>query len=108
MNTKELETLDPLHYSPVDVNGGLFIPPFRVFHYCLAHIEGEVVVLAPHCQFSDLLPIGCLIVVGDTVVSSTNLTNSIEDQCGRCVVTYPHHLGVASQEVQVPDSEGGV
>ena len=32
---------------------------------CLAHTEGEVVVLAPHCQFSDLLPIGRLSVVGD-------------------------------------------
>jgi hypothetical protein len=24
VDTKELETLDPLHYNPVDVNGGLF------------------------------------------------------------------------------------
>jgi hypothetical protein len=30
-----------------------------------ADVEGEVVVLAPHCQVSDLLPIGCLIAVGD-------------------------------------------
>ena len=30
--TKELETLDLLHYSPVDVNGGLFGPPFSVVH----------------------------------------------------------------------------
>ena len=68
MDTKELETLDPLHYSPVDVNGGLFGPPFPVVLdqlLCLADVEGEVVVLAPHCQFSDLLPIGRLIVVGD-------------------------------------------
>ena len=68
MVTKELETLDPLHYSPVDVNGGRLGPPFPVVHdqlLCLAHIEGEVFVLASHCQVSDLLPIGCLIVVGD-------------------------------------------
>ena len=68
VDTKELKTLDPLHYSPVDVNGGLFGRPFPVVHdqlLCLAHIEGEVVVLAPHCQFSDLFPIGCLIIVGD-------------------------------------------
>ena len=68
MDTKELETLEPLHYSPVDVNGGLFGPPFPVVHnqlLCLAHIEGEVVVLEPHCQFSDLLPIGHLLVGGD-------------------------------------------
>ena len=65
MDTKELETLNPLHYSPFDGNGGLFGLPFPVVHeqlLCLDHIEGEVVVLAPHCQVSDLLPIGCLIV----------------------------------------------
>ena len=48
---------------------------------CLAHIEGEVVVLAPHCQFSDLLLIGCLIVVGDQAnhfVSSANLMMVLE------------------------------
>jgi hypothetical protein len=32
---------------------------------CLAGDEGEVVVLAPHCQVYDLLPVGCLIIVGD-------------------------------------------
>ena len=65
MDTKELETLDPLHYSPLAVNGDLFGPPFPVVHdqlLCLSHIEGEV---SPHCQFSDLL--GCLIVVSDQV-----------------------------------------
>jgi hypothetical protein len=49
VDTKELETLDPLQNSPVDVNGGLFGPPFPVVHgllLCLAHIEGEVVVLS--------------------------------------------------------------
>ena len=51
-------TLDPLHYSPVNINGGLLGLPFSVVHrqlLCLAHIEGEVVVLAPHCQCSDHL-----------------------------------------------------
>ena len=64
--SKELETLDKLHNSPVNVNGGLFGPPFSAGKdhlLCLAHIEGGVVVLAPHCQVS-YLPIGCL-VVGD-------------------------------------------
>ena len=68
MDTKELETLDPLHYRPVGVNGGLFGPPFPVVHdhlICHDYIEGEVIVLAPHCQVSDLLHIGCLIVVSD-------------------------------------------
>jgi hypothetical protein len=44
------------------------VPPFPVVHdqiLCLAHIEGEVVVLAVHCQVSDLLHIGCLIVEVD-------------------------------------------
>ena len=31
----------------------------------LDHVEGEVLVLAPHGQVSDLLSIGCLVVVGD-------------------------------------------
>ena len=45
--------------------GAWFGPPFPVVHdqlLYLAHIEGEVVVLAPHRQFSDLLPIGCLVI----------------------------------------------
>ena len=31
----------------------------------------------------------------------------VEDQCGRCVITYPYHLGAAHQEVQDPGAEGG-
>jgi hypothetical protein len=41
---------------------------FPVVHnhlLCLDHVEGEVVVLAPNGQVSDLLPIGCLVVVCD-------------------------------------------
>ena len=33
---------------------------------------------------------------------------SVEDQRGRDVVTYPHHLGVARQEFQYPVAQGGV
>ena len=65
-DAKELEALNLLHYSPVDENGGVLGPPFSVVHNHLLrldHIEGEVVVLAPHGQVSDLLPIGCLIAV---------------------------------------------
>jgi hypothetical protein len=47
--------LNPFHYNPV-AHGQLL---------CLDHVEGEVVVLALHGQVSDLIPIGCLIVVGD-------------------------------------------
>ena len=106
---------------------------------CLDHVEGEVVVLAPHGQVSDLLPIGCLIVVGDqtyhccvigklndgvgvvpgcAVMSEQGVQegtehaplggSSVEDQRGRCVATYAHHLGAARQEVQDPVAEGGV
>ena len=50
------------------MNGDLFGPPFPVVHnhlLCLDHVEGEVVVLDPHGHVSDLLAIGCLIVVGN-------------------------------------------
>ena len=56
------------HYSPVNENGGVLGPPFLVvlnYLTCLEHIKGEVVVLAPHGQVSDHLPIGCLVIVGD-------------------------------------------
>jgi hypothetical protein len=68
VDTKELETLNLLHYSPANENGGVLGPLFPVVHnhlLCLDHIEGEVAVLAPHGQISDLLPIRCLIIVGD-------------------------------------------
>ena len=42
-------------------------PLFPVVHnhlLCLDHVEGEVGVLAPHCQVSDVFPIGCLMVGG--------------------------------------------
>jgi hypothetical protein len=61
------QALNLLHYSPVNENGCVLGPLFPVVHnhlLCLDHIEGEVVVLAPHGQVSDL-PIGCLVVVGD-------------------------------------------
>ena len=68
LDTKELEALNLLHYSPIDENGGVLGPPFPVVHnhlLCLDHIEGNVVVPAPHDQVSDLFSIGCLIIVGD-------------------------------------------
>jgi hypothetical protein len=49
----------------------LFLLRERLFFH--PHIEGEVIVLATQCQVSDLLTIGCLIVVVDkAVVSSAN------------------------------------
>jgi hypothetical protein len=49
-------------------------PLFTVVHdqlLCLADVEGEVVVLAPHCLVTDLLPIGCLIVIRSSTVEQT-------------------------------------
>ena len=92
VDTKELEALNLLHCSPIDENGGLFGPPFPVVHnqlLCLAHIEGEVVVLAPHCQFSDLHPIGCLIVVGEQAYHCcviSKLTDGVGVVFGHAVV----------------------
>ena len=60
--------LDPFCYNPVDVNVGGFGRLFPVVHdqfLCLAQVDGEVVVLAPHCQVSDPLPIVCHIIFGD-------------------------------------------
>ena len=68
MGIKELEALDLLHYNPIDENGDVLGPLFPVVYnhiLCLDHVEGEVVVLAPPWQVSDLLPKGCLIVLGD-------------------------------------------
>ena len=44
---------------------GLLLPVVHNHQFCLDHVEGEVTVLAQHGQGSDLLPIGCLVVVGD-------------------------------------------
>ena len=68
MDTKELEALNLLYCSPVDENGGVLGRLFPVVHnhlLCLDHVEGKVVILAPHGPVSDLLPIGCLVVVCD-------------------------------------------
>jgi hypothetical protein len=56
--TKNLKLLTC--YSPVCGWGScsaLLCPVVHNQLLCLADIEGEVVVLAPHCQVSDLLPI---------------------------------------------------
>ena len=58
MNTEELEGLNPLHYSPIGVDGGVLGPLFTAVHnhlLCLADVEGEIVVLAPYCQVTDLV-----------------------------------------------------
>ena len=92
MDTKELEALNLLHYSPVDENGGVLGHPFPVVHIhllCLDHVEGEVVVLSPHGQVSDL-PIGCLVVVGDQAYHCwviSKLNDGVGDMPGRAVMS---------------------
>ena len=76
VDTKELEALKLLHYSSVDENGDVLGAPFPVVHnhlLSLGYVEGQVVILAPPGQVSDLLPIGCLIVVSDQAVVSSLL-----------------------------------
>ena len=73
MDTKELESLNLLHCSPVDENAGALNPLFPVVHNHLLrldHVEGDV-VLAPHRQVSDLLLLSA--IRPTTVVSSANL-----------------------------------
>jgi hypothetical protein len=78
VDTKELDTLNLLHYSSIDMNWGLRDPPLPIVHnhlLCLDHVEGEVVILAPHCQVSDLLPTGCLIFVSETAYNCVSYAN---------------------------------
>jgi hypothetical protein len=52
VDAKELEALDPLHYSLVDVDGGVLSPLSLIVHsqlLGLTDVEGEAVVLASHC-----------------------------------------------------------
>ena len=95
----------------------------------IAHFEGEVVLLEPHCQVSDL-SMGCLIV-GDqakhrSVVSKLNdvgvvLGHAVVGEQGVQEGTSTHLCGTpvlrisvadvllpARQEVQDPVAEGGV
>ena len=61
MDAKELEALDTLHNSPIDVDGGVLFHLSHTVHdqlFGLNDVEGEVGVLAPHCQVSDLFRVG--------------------------------------------------
>ena len=48
----------------------LFFPVVHNHLLPLEHYEGEIVVLAPHGQVSDLLLIGCLVVAGEQAYHS--------------------------------------
>ena len=74
------------------MNGGVLGPPFPAVPdqlLCLADVDGEVVVLASHCQVSDLLPIGCLTVVGDQAYHRCvvdKLNDAVEVMSGQIVM----------------------
>jgi hypothetical protein len=73
---------------------------------------------AYHCCVIGKLNDGVGVVLGLAVIGEQGLQEGtkhaplrgpcVEDQCGRCVVAYPYHLGTARQEVQNPVAEGGV
>ena len=70
--------------------------PLPVIHnqlLCLADIEGEVAVPAPHCQVTDLLP--PLIVVGDQA-----LHRCVVSKDNDCVGDVYGHTVVGEQGVQ--------
>ena len=80
--------VDLFHYSTVNVNRCLLCLPFPVVHdqlLCLTDVEVKVVVLAPHCQVPNLLPIGCLVnlIRPTNVMSSARLMMMLE----LCVAT---------------------
>ena len=58
-------------------------------------VEGVGVVLAPHGQVSELLPIGCLIVVGDQANHCC-----VIDKLNDCVGVVPGHAVMSEQGVQ--------
>ena len=89
MDTEELETLDLLHFSPVDINGGLFGPPFPIVHdqpFVLLTLR-EVVLLAPHYLVSD--HIDCLIVVRNHCCVVRNLNDGVGVVLGHATVVEP-------------------
>ena len=66
-------------------------PPFPVVRdqlVCLADIEGEV-VLAPHFQVSDLLPIGCLIIGDQALIIVIIVVGKLNDGVGVGLIYTP-------------------
>jgi hypothetical protein len=111
--------------GPVDVDGRVLSNLSPVVHdqlIGLTDVEGEVVVLAPHCQVSasdqvyhrcvvGKLNDGVGVVRGHAVLDEQGVQvrikqaalkgPGVEGQCGRGVVAYPHHLGPACQKSRI-------
>ena len=63
---EDLEALHLLHCSTVDVDRGVLPLLFPEVHdQLLCCVEREVIFLAPLCQGLHLLPVGCLVIVGN-------------------------------------------
>ena len=82
----------------------MLCPPFPVVHnhlLSLDRVEGEVVVLAPHDQVSDHLPISCLVVAGDQTYCCC-VIRKLNDGVG----VMPGHAVVGEQGVQEGTEHG--
>ena len=65
---EELKTFHPLHYCPVNVDGGvlpLLFPEVHDHLFCFVDTECEVIFLTRHTEGPHLLPAGSLIIVGN-------------------------------------------
>jgi hypothetical protein len=58
----------------------------------LTGVEGEVVVMAPHCQLSDLLPVGGLIATSDLIRPTTIMTSAnLKENSTQTIFWYLFH-----------------
>ena len=68
MYAEELEALHLLHCDTVDVDRGVLPLLFPEVHDQLLYfvdIEREVIILEPHSQGPHVLPVGCLVIIGN-------------------------------------------
>ena len=69
VDPQELEAGDTLDLNSLDLDGSVCVsigsPEVHDDLLGLLCVYGQVVISAPGCQVLDLLPVGCLIVVGD-------------------------------------------
>ena len=60
---EDLKTYYTLHYCPADVDRG--VPEVHNHLLCFVDVECEVIFLTPHSEGPHLLPVGCLVIVGN-------------------------------------------